>query len=33
MATLVLNALWDIISYNDFQLPKLTWQAIRTGSA
>jgi hypothetical protein len=33
VTSLILNALWELISYNDFQLPKLAWQAIRTGSA
>jgi len=29
---LILNALWDVFSYNDFQLPRMLWGAV-TGSA
>ena len=32
MLSLILNALWDVISYNDFQIPKAGWSLLRSGS-
>lgn len=33
MWAVVASALWEIISYNDFMLPRLLWGAVSTGSA
>lgn len=33
MLGVLAGALWDVISYNDFYLPRLLWEAISTGSA
>lgn len=33
MVSVILGAIWDIISWNDFQLPRAAWSAITTGSA
>ncbi len=33
MLSIILGAVWDVVSYNDFQIPRALWQAATTGSA
>lgn len=33
LASVILSAVWDVFSYNNFQIPRAAWSAIETGSA
>lgn len=33
LAVVILSAVWDVLSYNNFQIERAAWSAIQTGSA
>ncbi len=33
LAAVILSAIWEVFSWNDFQVPRAAWHAIESGSA